>query len=474
MTALCADVTSCSAMAVNRGHPNTTPNATIARRRSCARDGNGARVSSRISPARSAANASRPMPTKVGSSCSTATRVAGSVKLNASTPRKPRNSAIGADASRATARAGWCSSRGPRGTRASTRAGSAPVRASPSGARRCRGRSRRSVASGECVPSGLTTRLCGSSPLLRSSTVTAPVPTSGRESVSENSRAATETKRGGAGVPGVGVWAGPSRARVRPGSVTGPGPTPSRRSSGPAGGQPARARQDACAASPLPAVAAPCLLAGLGGARLGGRGARAAASPAAASDGQREGGERGRHGHRPEGHQAATSAGRANDEAFGMIESRVHAEPLLEQRAVDAAEVGGVAQVVVVVERREPRELADHLAARLRSDHEARAGRAVVGARAVLVGPAAELAPHVHEHAVLEPARLEVALERAQAVADLEQVRRAGCRPGPSACRSRRSRSRPPSAAGRPRASPRAPAAGRRSCRPGRSRRGGW
>ena len=36
MTALCADVTSCSAMAVKRGHPNTTPNATIARRRSCA------------------------------------------------------------------------------------------------------------------------------------------------------------------------------------------------------------------------------------------------------------------------------------------------------------------------------------------------------------------------------------------------------------------------------------------------------
>ena len=61
------------------------------------------------------------------------------------------------------------------------------------------------VASGECVPSGLTTRLCGSSPLLRSSTVTAPAPTSGRDSVSENSRAATETKRGGAGVPGVGV-----------------------------------------------------------------------------------------------------------------------------------------------------------------------------------------------------------------------------------------------------------------------------
>src|SRR5215218_6090720 len=40
------------------------------------------------------------MPTKVGSSSSTAMRVAGSVKLKASTPRKPRKSGTGADATR--------------------------------------------------------------------------------------------------------------------------------------------------------------------------------------------------------------------------------------------------------------------------------------------------------------------------------------------------------------------------------------
>ena len=122
-------------------------------------------------------------------------------------------------------------------------------------------------------------------------------------------------------------------------------------------------------------------------------------------------------------HQA-TNAGRVNEEAFGMIWAGVHAQPLLQQRAVDAAEVGGVPQVVVLVEHRESGELADHLALRLRSDQEAGAGRAVVGAGSVLLGPAAELAPHVHEHAVLDAARLEVALERAQAVPDLEQVAR--------------------------------------------------
>ena len=233
MTALCADVTSCSAMAVKRGQPKTTPSATIPRRRSCARDGNGALVRSRISPASTAANASRPMPTKVGSSCSTATRVAGSVKLKASTPIKPRNSAIGADASRATARAEWCSCRAPHGTRASTRAGSGRAPASRSGARRCRDRSRRSWRAGRACPRGSRRGCAGSSPLLRSSTSTAPAPTSGRDSVSENSRAATDTERGGAGVPGAGGCgcSGPG-ADPGPGSSEGPGPTPSSRSSG--------------------------------------------------------------------------------------------------------------------------------------------------------------------------------------------------------------------------------------------------
>ena len=37
-------------MAVKRGQPNTTPNATIPRRRSCARDGNGALASKQDQP----------------------------------------------------------------------------------------------------------------------------------------------------------------------------------------------------------------------------------------------------------------------------------------------------------------------------------------------------------------------------------------------------------------------------------------
>ena len=40
----------------------------------------------------------------------------------------------------------------------------------------------------------------------------------------------------------------------------------------------------------------------------------------------------------------------------------------------------------------------------------------MVRARSVLVRAASELAPHVHEHAILQPARLEVALEGQQAV----------------------------------------------------------
>ncbi len=95
-TALCAEVSSRRASAVKSGKPNTTPRATSPSRRNCERDGRGPRRSTSSSAAGMAASASRPMPTKVGSSSSTATRVAGSVKLKASTPRKPRNSAIGA------------------------------------------------------------------------------------------------------------------------------------------------------------------------------------------------------------------------------------------------------------------------------------------------------------------------------------------------------------------------------------------
>ncbi len=98
MTALCAAVSSRSASALNSGQPRTTPKETSASRFICARVGHGDRVASRISAAGTAANASRPIPTKIASSSSTATRVAGSVKLNASTPRKPRKTGTRGDA----------------------------------------------------------------------------------------------------------------------------------------------------------------------------------------------------------------------------------------------------------------------------------------------------------------------------------------------------------------------------------------
>ena len=85
----------------------------------------------------------------------------------------------------------------------------------------------------------------------------------------------------------------------------------------PAGGQPAREPHDPCAPRPLAAVVTPGLLARLGRTRPGARGARPA--PPRGHRGQRQGGERSRHGHHLHGHQAATSAGRVNDEAFGMI-----------------------------------------------------------------------------------------------------------------------------------------------------------
>ena len=95
---------------------------------------------------------------------------------------------------------------------------------------------------------------------------------------------------------------------------------------------------------------------------------------------------------------------------------RVEAEPLLEQRDVDAAEVGGRLEVAVGVEPvREAGELADHPAGRSRADQERGAGGAVVGAvRAVLLRAAAELRPDEREHAVGDAASLEIALEGEQ------------------------------------------------------------
>src|SRR5207244_3296625 len=102
-------------------------------------------------------------------------------------------------------------------------------------------------------------------------------------------------------------------------------------------------------------------------------------------------------------------------EARGPGDDRVglDAEPLLEQRGVETAEVGGGPEVAVLVEPAgESRELADHRPAYGRAEQEAGAGGAVVGAaRAVLLGAAPELGPDVHEHPVGQAARLEVALE---------------------------------------------------------------
>ena len=109
-----------------------------------------------------------------------------------------------------------------------------------------------------------------------------------------------------------------------------------------------------------------------------------------------------------------TSCGRATRAGVGDDARRVGAEPLLEQPRVDAAEVGRRAQVAVLVEHVEPRELADHPAGGARADQQPEPGGAVVGALGVLLRAAPELRPHVHEHAVGEPARLEVALERGE------------------------------------------------------------
>ena len=103
---------------------------------------------------------------------------------------------------------------------------------------------------------------------------------------------------------------------------------------------------------------------------------------------------------------------------------RVGSEPLLEQGAVDTAVVGGRAQVALLVEAaRQAGELADHLSARgcrSRIRSRRRRGRSL---RPVLLRAPAELRPHVDEHAVREPARLEVALEREQPLrGQLERV----------------------------------------------------
>ena len=100
------------------------------------------------------------------------------------------------------------------------------------------------------------------------------------------------------------------------------------------------------------------------------------------------------------------------------------------------------------------------------------AGGAVVGARAVLLGPAAELRPDERQDAVGEPACLEVALEGGDRVGRQLEVVGEATPPGCRGCRSRRApRSRRSGSAGRRRASPRAPPGSRRKA-PSSSGRG--
>ena len=255
-----------------------------------------------------------------------------------------------------------------------------------------------------CVPSGLTTRLCGSSPLFRSSILTLPVPTSGRDSVSENSLAATETKLGSGGAVGGGSCG--SRRRGRSQRIH----------------QALRGRTRGRALNFARFARFSCL-----------RDAAPAGMPRAATATRARSAKPARRIRPP---VPGARRGRVRDDR-----RRVHLEPLLQQRAVDAAEVRGVAQVVVLVEEASPGKFADHLALRLRADQEAGAGRAVVGAGAVLLGPAPELAPHVHEHAVLRASAPRGRAGRRAGCRRSRAGRPAGCRAGSSGCRSRRPRS---------------------------------
>ena len=113
---------------------------------------------------------------------------------------------------------------------------------------------------------------------------------------------------------------------------------------------------------------------------------------------------------RPAPHR--TSTGRANVDGVRDDPGGVDAEPLLQQRAVDGAEVGGVRRLSSSSSVARPGNSPTMLPVACVPISEREAGGAVVGAAAVLLRPAAELAPHVDQHAVGEAARLEVALER--------------------------------------------------------------
>ena len=124
-------------------------------------------------------------------------------------------------------------------------------------------------------------------------------------------------------------------------------------------------------------------------------------------------GERGDRARHPP-HRISDGPGEAR--GAGHDRRGVDAEPLLEQRAVERPEVRGRAQVAEVVELGQAGEFAEHLGAYARTEQQPDPRRAVVGPGAVLLGPAAELRPHVDEDAIAQAAGVEVALEGGQRV----------------------------------------------------------
>ncbi len=310
------------------------------------------------------------------------------------------------------------------------------------------GRFRRPPAADSPPPSRWRLRLCGSSPWLLSSTITSPAATLGRESVKLYSTR-FDAEPGYAGVRfGFGRR---RRGRARRGRGSGRRAERRRRRCGLAAPPVAHADAPPHLALALDLLDDPLrvpLPGAVGGRRaLAGPTGRARAPAPARSQRARTSAA----ATPPRPAHAFTSVGRAKPEAPGMIGAGVVAEPLLQQRAVHAAEVAGRAQVVVGVEFGQAGELADHLALRFGADHEGAAGGAVVGAGgAVLLRPAAELAPHLDHHPVVRGRAPRGRAGRRAA----PRRSRAGCGrgrpPGRRGCRSRRRRgSSPPASAAR-------------------------
>ena len=78
------------AHALQTGKPTITPKTTMPRRFHCERVGRRWPVRSNSSAAGKAATTARPKPTETGSKAATARRVAGSVRLKARTPSRPK------------------------------------------------------------------------------------------------------------------------------------------------------------------------------------------------------------------------------------------------------------------------------------------------------------------------------------------------------------------------------------------------